>query len=179
MRAPPPAQRVYPYWLRGVPITRVHQVWSTDITDIRRHGGSLSLVAVRDWCSRSGRSWALSMTLDVGCCLEALEPALEVGRPDMCKSAQGAQGTRLDVTRRLTAAGRQRSMDGRGRALDNVCGARRWRTVTYEEVSVKDDATPHEARPGRAPCFGRSNEWRQHQARGSQTPASVYCGSSV
>jgi putative transposase len=71
LSAPHPAHRVYPYLLRGVPITRVHQVWSTDITYMRLHGGFLSLVAVMDWCSRYVLSWAVSITMDVGFCLEA------------------------------------------------------------------------------------------------------------
>jgi putative transposase len=179
MRAPHPAPRVYPYVLRGVPITRVNQVWSTAITSSRLHGGCIYWVAVRDWCSRWVLSWALSITMDVGFCLEALAQALEVARPDICNSDQGAQFTSLDVTGRLTAAGIQMSMDGRGRALDNVFVARLWRTVTYEEVSWKDYETPHEAMQGLATFFVRYNAWRQHQALGYQTPASVYFGSYV
>jgi putative transposase len=131
-----------------VAITRVHQVWSTDITYMRLHGGFMSLVAVMDWCSRYGLSWAVSMTMDVGFCLEALDQALGVARPDIFHSDQGAQCTRLDCTGRLAAVGIPISMDGRGRALDNVFIARLWRTLTYEEVSVKDDETPAEAIQG-------------------------------
>ncbi len=148
LREPHPAHRVYPYLLRGVPITRVHQVWSTDITYIRLHGGFISLVAVMDWCSRYVLSWAVSITMDVSFCLEALAQALEVARPDIFNSDQGAQFTRLDLTGRLTAAGIQIRMDGRGRALDNVFVERRWRTVKYEEVYVKDYETPRAARQG-------------------------------
>ena len=177
MSEPHPAHRVYPYWLRGVPITRVNQVWSTDITSIRLHGGFISLVAVMDWFSRSVLSWAVSITMDVSFCLEALEQALEVARPDMFNSDQGAQCTSIDFTGRLTAAGIQMSMDGRGRALDNVFVERLWRTVKYEEVYWKDYETPREAMQGLATFFVRYNEWRQHQALGYQTPASVYFGS--
>ena len=115
--------------LRGVPITRVNQVWSTDLTYIRLHGGFISRVAVRDWFSRSVLAWAVSITRDVGFCLDALEHALEGARPDIVNSDQGAQFTRLDFTGRLAAAGMQSSMDGRGRALDHVLVARLWRTV--------------------------------------------------
>jgi len=143
-----PMPRVYPYLRRGVPITHVHQVWSTDITYIRLHGGFLYLVAVMDWFSRSVLSWAVSITLDVGFCLEALDPALEVAQPEIFNSDQGAQCTSLDFTGRLAAAGMQMSMAGRGRALDNVFVARLWRTVKYEEVYLKDYETPREAMQG-------------------------------
>jgi len=174
-----PRQRVYPYLLRGVPILRVHQVWSTDITYIRLHGGFMYLVAVMDWCSRYVLSWAVSITMDVGFCLEALDQALGVARPEIFNSDQGAQFTSLDFTGRLAAVGIQISMDGRGRALDNVFIERLWRTLKYEEVYVKDYETPAEARQGLAQCFVRYNEWRQHQALGYRTPAAVYFGSSV
>ena len=102
---PHPAHRVYPYLLRGVPITRVNQVWSTDITSIRLHGGFIYLVAVMDWCSRYVLSWAVSITMDVSFCLEALDQALEVARPDIFNTDQGAQFTSYDFTERLAAAG--------------------------------------------------------------------------
>src|SRR5881628_1024050 len=86
-----PMHRVYPYLLRGVPIIRVHQVWSTDITYIRLHGGFISLVAVMDWFSRYVLSWAVSITMDVSFCLEAFDQALEVARPDIFNTDQGAQ----------------------------------------------------------------------------------------
>jgi putative transposase len=174
-----PTHRVYPYLLRDVPITRVHQVWSTDITYIRLHGGFIYLVAVMDWCSRYVLSWAVSITMDVGFCLEALEQALRVARPDIFNTDQGAQFTSNDFTGRLAAAGIQISMDGRGRALDNVFIERLWRTVKYEEVYLKDYETPREAMQGLGTFFVRYNEWRQHQALDYRTPASVYFGSSV
>jgi putative transposase len=177
MSEPHPAHRVYPYLLRGVPITRVNQVWSTDITYIRLHTGFIYLVAVMDWFSRSVLSWAVSITMDVGFCLEALDHALGVARPDIFHSDQGAQFTSLDFTSRLAAAGIQISMDGQGRALDNVFVERLWRTVKDEEVYLKDDETPREAMQGLGTFFVRDNEWRQHQALGYQTPASVYFGS--
>src|SRR5262245_8092534 len=172
-----PLHRVDPYLLRGGPITHVHQVWSTDITYIRLHGGFLYLVAGMDWFSRYVLSWAVSITMDVGFCLEALDQALEVAQPEICNSDHGAQFTRLDFTGRLASAGLQMSMDGRGRALDNVFVERLWRTVKYEEVYLKDYETPREAMQGLATFFVRYNKWRQHQALGYQTPASVYFGS--
>jgi putative transposase len=179
MSEPHPAHRVSPYLLRGVPITRVNQVWSTDITYIRLHGGFIYLVAVMDWFSRYVLSWAVSITMDVGFCLEALDQALEVARPEIFNSDQGAPFTSIDCTERLAAAGIQISMDGRGRALDNVFVERLWRTVKYEEVYLKDDETPREAMQGLATFFVRYNEWRQHQALEYQTPAAVYFSSSL
>jgi putative transposase len=176
---PHPAHRVYPYLLRGVPITRVNQVWSTDITYIRLHGGFISLVAVMDWFSRYVLSWAVSITMDVSFCLEALDQALEVARPDIFNTDQGAQFTSHDFTERLAAAGILISMDGRGRALDNVFVERLWRTVKYEEVYLKDYETPREAMQGLATFFVRYNEWRQHQALDYRTPAAIYFNSSV
>jgi putative transposase len=148
MSEPHPAHRVYPYLLRGVPITRVNQVWRTDITSIRLQGGFIYLGAVMDWVSRYVLSWAVSITMDVGCCLEALDQALGVARPEIFTTDQGAQFTRHDCTGRLAAAGVQSSLDGRGRALDNVFVARLWRTVKYEEVYVKNYETPREAMQG-------------------------------
>ena len=173
---PHPEHRIYPYLLRGVPITRVNQVWSTDITYIRLHAGFLYLVAVMDWFSRYVLSWAVSITMDVGFCLEALDQALEVAHPDIFNTDQGAQFTSLDFTGRLQAAGIRISMDGRGRALDNVFVERLWRTVKYEEVYVKDYETPREAIQGLATFFVRYNERRQHQSLDYQTPAGVYFG---
>jgi putative transposase len=174
-----PTHRVYPYLLRGVPITRVNQVWSTDITYIRLHGGFIYLVAVMDWFSRYVLSWAVSITMDVGFCLEALDHALEVAQPEIFNSDQGAQFTSLDFTGRLASAGIQISMDGRGRALDNVFVERLWRTVKYEEVYLKDYETPREAIQGLGTFFVRYNELRQHQSLAYQTPAAVYFSSSV
>ena len=174
-----PTHRVYPYLLRGLPILRVNQVWSTDITYIRLHGGFLYLVAVMDWFSRYGLSWAVSITLEVGFCLEALDQALGVARPAIFNTDQGAPFTSNDFTGRLAAAGIQMSMDGRGRALDNIFIERLWRTVKYEEVYLKDYETPREAMEGLATFFVRYNEWRQHQALGYRTPAAIYFDSNL
>jgi putative transposase len=174
---PQPGHRVYPYLLRGVPITQVNQVWSTDITYVRLHGGFVYLVAVMDWFSRYVLSWAVSIIMDVGFCLEALEQALGVATPHIFNSDQGSQFTSLEFTGRLAAAGIQISMDGRGRALDNVFVERLWRTVKYEEIYLKDYGTPREARQGLERFFQLYNGQRPHQALGYQTPAAVYFGS--
>jgi putative transposase len=173
---PHPEHRVYPYLLRGVWITRVNQVWSTDITYIRLHSGFVYLVAVMDWYSRYVLSWALSITMDVSFCLDALNDALRRAQPEIFNSDQGAQFTSIDFTGRLESAGIRISMDGRGRALDNVFIERLWRTVKQEEVYLKDYRTPREAVQQLETFFIRYNEHRQHSSLGYQTPATVYAG---
>ena len=133
-----PAHRVYPYLLRGVEVKRVNQVWSTDITYLRLRQGFLYLVAILDWFSRYVLSWRLSNSLDTSFCLEALDEALSRGRPEIFNSDQGSQFTSREFTGRLEAAGISISMDGRGRAFDNIFIERLWRTVKYEEVYLKD-----------------------------------------
>src|SRR5918912_3518805 len=132
-----------------------------------------------DWLSRYVLSWAVSITMDVGFCLEALEQALGVATPHIFNSDKGAQFTSLEFTGRLAAAGIQISMDGQGRALDHVFVERLWRTVKYEEVYLKEYETPREAMQGLATFFVRYNEWRQHQALDYRTPAAIYFGSSI
>jgi putative transposase len=170
-RAPEP--RVSPSLLRGLSIRRVNQVWSTDITDIRLPSGFIDLVAVLDWFSRYVVSWAVSLTLEVGFCVEALERALEGAQPEIFNSDQGAQFTRLDFTSRVEAAGIQISMDGRGRALENIFVERLWRTVKDEEVYRHDDKTPRAAASGLKQYFDCYNRQRVHQALAYQTPAMV------
>jgi len=138
---------IYPYLLRGVKVARVNHVWSTEITSIRLHQGFVYLVAVIDWFSRYVLSWGLSVTLDGQFCRDALPQALCQGkRPEICNTDQGVQFTSKDFTQLLTHEGIRISMDGRGRALDNVFVERLWRTVKYEEVYVKDYTTVREAR---------------------------------
>jgi putative transposase len=169
-----PGHRVYPYLRRGVPITRVNQVWSTDITYIRLRSGFVYVVAVLDWFSRYVLSWAVSNTMDVHFCLDALEHALRRAQPEVFNSDQGVQFTRTEFTSRLEMAGIRISMDGRGRALDNIFVERLWRTVKYEEVYLKDYETPHQATRELGQYFAFYNERRLHQALAYQTPAVVY-----
>jgi putative transposase len=114
------------------------------------------------------------MTMDVSFCLDALEEALRVAHPEVFHSDQGAQFTSTECTRRLEGAGIQISMDGRGRALDNVFVERLWRTVKYEAVYWKDYETPREAMRGLTQYFAFYNGQRLHQALAYQTPAAVY-----
>ena len=113
-------QRIYPYLLRGMAITRPNQVWSTDITYIRLRNRFIYLVAILDWFSRYVLDWEVSITLDTSFCLAALDRALHNAKPEIFNSDQGAQFTSLEFTSRLENAAILISMDGRGRALDNI-----------------------------------------------------------
>jgi putative transposase len=165
---------IYPYLLRDLEITRPDQVWSSDITYVPLRRGFLYLVAVLDWFSRYVLSWRLSNTLEGSFCLEALEEALGVGRPEIFNTDQGSQFTASAFTGRLAASGIAISMDGRGRALDNVFVERLWRTVKYEEVYLRDYADGWEAERSLGSYFGFYCGERIHQALGYRTPAAVY-----
>jgi len=169
-----PAHPVYPYLLRGLEITHPNQVWSTDITYIPMVYGFLYLVAIIDWFSRYVLSWRLSNTLDTGFCLEALDEALKQGRPEIFNTDQGAQFTSEDFTKAVKDAGMKISMDGRGRALDNVFVERLWRTVKYEEVYPGDYGDGREAYAGLARYFPFYNLERPHQSLGYRTPYEVH-----
>jgi putative transposase len=173
---PAPGHRIYPYLLRGVKVERPNQVWSTDITYIRLHGGFIYLVAVIDWYSRYVLSWEVSVTLDTGFCLSALDWALENSTPDIFNSDQGAQFTSDEFTNRLKDRGIQISMDGRGRALDNVFVERLWRSVKWEEVYLKDYSGVADAIDNLSRYFHCYNHERPHQSLNYQTPAAVYFG---
>jgi putative transposase len=165
---------VYPYLLRDVAITAPNQVWGIDITYLRLQSGWMYLVAILDWYSRYVVSWALDQTLAMPSVVEALERALRVGKPDICNSDQGSHFTSPQYTDLLLGAGVQISMDGRGRAMDNIFTERLWRSVKYEEVYLKDYATPRAARQGLGWYFPFYNERRLHQSLGYRTPAQVY-----
>lgn len=173
-----PDHRVFPYLLRGVTPSGPNHIWSTDITYIRMRQGFLYLVAILDWYSRCVLSWELSNALDVPFCLEALERALaRHGRPEIFNTDQGSQFTSKTFTDRLLEQEVRVSMDGRGRALDNVYIERLWRTVKYEEVYLKDYGTGLEAFQGLRRYFDFYNTERPHQALGYRTPRAVYLGS--
>jgi putative transposase len=169
-------QQKYPYLLRGLPIERVHQVWSADITYIRLQRGFLYLVAILDWFSRYVLSWSVSITLDTSFCLEALEAALAVSQPEIFTSDQGVQFTSAEFTRRLQSANIRISWDSRGRALDNIFVERLWRSVKYEEVYLKEYQSVSEAISGLKQYFVFYNRERLHQALDYQTPAAVHWG---
>jgi putative transposase len=164
----------YPYLLRGVEINRVNQVWSTDITYIPLQSGFVYLTAVIDWYSRFVLSWRLSNTIDSRFCVEALEEALKFGKPDIFNSDQGCQFTSEEFTGMLIDKGIRISMDGKGRALDNIFVERLWRTVKYEEVYLKDYQGPIEAEEGLEEYFNYYNYERPHQSLEYKTPDEVF-----
>lgn len=174
LSAPAPGHRVYPYLLRGVAIERVNQVWSCDITYIPMAQGFVYLMAVIDWFSRFVLSWTISISLEVDFCLEALEQAFTYGQPDIFNTDQGSQFTSEAFTGRLLSRAIPISMDGRGRALDNIFVERLWRTVKYEEVYLKAYTTVAEAIASLGAYFRFYNEERFHQSLGYRTPAAVY-----
>jgi putative transposase len=173
---PAAGHTIYPYLLRDVTVDRVNQVWSADITSIRLQAGFVYLVAVMDWFSRYVLSWVLSITMDVAFGVEALEQALGQGRPEIFNTDQGVQFTNQAFTARLKEGGIRISMDGRGRALDNVFVERLWRSVKYEEVYLRDYQTVWDARHGLARYVAFYNGERLHQALGYRPPAAVYRG---
>ena len=166
----------YPYLLKSVEITHSDQVWSSDITYIRLPKGFCYLTAVMDWYSRRVISWELSNTLDADFCVSALDEALLAGTPEIFNSDQGSQYTSAEFTGRLLAKGISISMDGKGRAFDNILTERLWRTVKYEEVFLKEYGSMAEAKKDLARFFGWYNEERPHQSLGYQTPDEMYYG---
>ncbi len=166
--------QVYPYLLRGVEIARVNQVWSTDITYIRLLSGFIYLVAIIDWYSRYVLAWEVSNTLESSFCVAALDRALQQAAPEIFNSDQGAQFTSLVFTARLKERDIQISMDGRGRALDNIFVERLWRSVKYEEVYLKDYRHAPDAITGLRAYFAFYNRERLHQSLDYKTPEAVY-----
>mgnify|MGYP000061755537 CR=1 FL=1 len=170
------AHKRYPYLLWDVVVDHVDQVWSADITYLRLRGGFLYLVAVLDWHSRYVLSWELSRSLESDFCVRALEVALACGRPEIFNTDQGVQFTSEAFTSVLEGREVAISMDGRGRAFDNIFSERLWRTVKYEEVYLKDYADEEEARRELGRYFRFYNRGRLHQALDYHTPAEVYEG---
>jgi putative transposase len=168
--------QVYPYLLRGVPIIRNNQVWSTDITYIPMRGGFMYLAAVIDWYSRHVLSWRLSNTLEGSFCVEVLEDAFASATrlPEIFNTDQGAQFTSCAFTAKLTDKKIQISMDGKGRALDNVYIERLWRSLKYEHIYLKDYENVADLRRGLTSYFVFYNTQRPHQALEGRTPQSVY-----
>ncbi|MTW23287.1 IS3 family transposase, partial [Allochromatium palmeri] len=166
---------VYPYLLRGVEVTRPNQVWSSDITYVPLAHGWAYLVAVIDWYARRVLAWRLSNTLEAGFCVDCLEEAVRAhGRPEIFNTDQGAQFTSAAFTGVLRREGIAISMDGRGRALDNIFVERLWRSVKYEDVYIKGYASLPELLLGLSAYFAFYNSQRPHQSLGYLTPDAVY-----
>jgi putative transposase len=165
---------VYPYLLRNLTIERPNQVWASDITYIPMRRGFLYLVAVMDWHSRHVLAWRLSNSMDVDFCIEALKDSLQHGTPEIFNTDQGAQFTSRDFTDVLKGQDISISMDGKGRAIDNVMIERLWRTVKYEEVYLKEYENGTACHQGLAAYFDYYCYKRRHQSLGRQTPWSVY-----
>ncbi len=170
-----PEHKVYPYLLRGVPVIRPDQVWSTDITYIRLARGFAYLVAIIDWYSRRVLSWRISNSMEAVFCVDCLEDALRHhGTPEIFNSDQGSQFTSAAFTAVLKREGVLISMDGRGRAFDNIFVERLWRSVKHEDVYLKGYASMSELLLGLTEYFAFYNGERPHQSLGHQTPDVVY-----
>lgn len=172
---PAPAHRIYPYLLRGVRIERPNHVWSSDITYVPVPGGFFYVVAVIDWFSRLVLSWQMSNSLESGFCCRALTEALEsYGCPEIFNTDQGAQFTSRDFTDLLSQHEIAISMDGRGRALDNVFIERLWRSYKYEYVYLVNPENGRQLYEGNDWYFRHFNTERPHSALGGKTPMMIY-----
>ena len=169
-----PDHKVFPYLLRGLDINRCNQVWSTDITYIRLERGFVYLMAIIDWHSRYVLNWALSTTLEADFCIEALAETLEGSQCEIFNTDQGSQFTTTRFTDPLLEKGIQVSMDGRGRALDNIFVERLWRSVKYEKVYLSDFQSVQDAYSGLKEYFEFYNHERLHQSLDYRTPAQVH-----
>jgi putative transposase len=173
---PDKTHRIYPYLLRDLRVTKPDQVWCTDITYVPMPRGHAYLCAVMDWNTRYVLGWAVSNTMDVALCLQALNNAKAHAGcvPEIFNTDQGSQFTSTEWTSVLTNWGVKISMDGRGRWMDNVFIERLWRSIKYEEIYLREHATVHELELGVARWFKHYNTWRPHAALSNSTPAQAY-----
>ena len=172
---PHPDHPVFPYLLRTKRIIYPNQVWGTDITFIRAKGLWFYLVAILDWYSRYVLSWQLSRTLTADFCVNALDQALTIARPEIHNSGQGSQFTSFEYIAKLREYPEiQISMDGRGRCFDNIFTERLWRTVKYEEVYLKEYQSFDEAQESLNSYFNLYNTRRLHESLNYLTPQKVY-----
>jgi putative transposase len=172
---PHPEHRVYPYLLRGLQIKAPNEVWGADITYIPLRHGFMYLMAILDWFSRYVLAWDISNTMETAFCVETLDRALKChGPPGIFNTDQGSQFTSEDFTGRLQTDGIRISMDGQGRALDNVFVERLWRSVKYEDIYLRDYTDGWQLRQGLTDYFRFYHTDRPHQALDYRTPAEVY-----
>ena len=169
-----PEHTIYPYLLKGLTVKKSGQVWSTDITYIRTATGFMYLVVVIDWHSRYVLSWRLSNTLDAHFCIEALKEALRQGTPKIFNTDQGVQFTSHEFIKVLTDAGIKISMDGKGRALDNIFVERLWRTVKYEDIYLQEYETATDLLRGLEKYFLFYNHERIHESLDYKTPYEIH-----
>lgn len=165
---------IYPYLLKDLEIKSPNQVWSSDITYIPLYKGFAYLVAVIDWFSRYILSWEISNSLDVYFCLEALNNALKKGKPEIFNTDQGSQFTSRDFSGTIIQNQVKMSMDSKGRALDNICIERFWRSLKYEDIYLRDYRSFSDLRIGLSNYFNFYNHRRVHQSLNYKTPAEVY-----
>jgi putative transposase len=168
--------RIYPYLLRGLQVERPNQVWAADITYLPMTRGFMYLVAIVDWHSRYVLSWRLSNSLESGFCMDALDEALGSQQPEIFNTDQGVQFTSRAFTGRLEQAGVTVSMDGRGRALDNVFVERLWWSLKYEHVYLHDYQTVPSLHSGLQTYLAFFNKERPHQSLEYRSPWEVYSG---
>lgn len=172
---PAPGHKIYPYLLRNLPITRPNHVWAMDITYIPMARGFIYLAAVVDWATRRVLAWRVTITLDAGFCIEALEEALaRHGQPEIFNSDQGSQFTSTDFIKVLAARKVKISMDGKGAWRENIFVERLWRSITYEEVYLRAYASVSEARAGIGRYIGFYNGRRPHSSLDGRTPDQAY-----
>jgi len=177
---PAPGHKIYPYLLRNLDIVRPDQVWCSDFTYIRLRRGFVFLTAVMDWHSRYVLSWEVSVTMDEGFCVSALERAIRRhGAPEISNTDQGSQYTGAAYTGVLKDYKVKISMDGKGRATDNIMIERLWRTVKYDDIYLKDYETVEELIAGLRIFFDDYNNQRPHSSLGRRTPADVYFGAAA
>lgn len=165
---------IYPYLLKNIVASTPNHIWGIDITYIRLSKGWMYLVAVLDWYSRYVVSWEVDQTLQLPFVLEAVTRAFQVATPEIWNSDQGSHFTSTPYILLLKEHGVRISMDGRGRALDNIFTERLWRTIKYEEVYLKQYESPRQARQELAAYLRFYNERRLHQALEYRTPAELY-----
>jgi putative transposase len=164
----------YPYLLKNLVLTSSNQAWSTDITYVRLKDGFAYLMAVIDWYSRKVIAWGISNTMDTDFCVSILKESLNHGKPSIFNTDQGSQFTSEKFTGVLEVNEIKISMDGKGRALDNVFVERLWRSVKYENIYLKGYENLREAKAGLTEYFEFYNTERPHQSLGYKYPEDVH-----
>jgi len=166
--------KVYPYLLRGLTAACPNHIWGIDITYIRLRGGWMYLAAVLDWYSRYVVSWQIDQSMEQPLVTETVTRALALATPQIFNSDQGSHFTSPHYTDLLAQRGVRISMDGKGRALDNIFTERLWRTIKYEDVYLKEYDCPRAARQGIGQFIEFYNHERLHQSLGYRPPVEFY-----